>query len=286
MEGEQEGQFVDFTKLQNHFEKEAPFYLTWLYWTCDEDCEYRCMRNHTLLCHQQGKRPLQFRGKWPFIRIFGIQEFFSVVASFLNLLGPLAGLFSCLQKVPNFFLKNIILGISCGGILAWTSSTLFHTRDFYITERADYYSADVYAFLLSCYSIIRIWKLNYFSSTLLLTYFGILFLNHVRYMQFSLFDYGYNTLVATFHFGLVSASWIYFSVYYWKKRNYAKKIIPCFLFTWCGALLEILDFAPLFDLIDAHALWHFSSIPMSYFFLQIIIEDAITCWNKGWKKLS
>jgi len=76
MEGKQEGQFVDFTKLQNHFEKEAPFYLT--------GCSGRVTRIAStgactiiLSCHQQqGNHPLQFHRKWPFIWIFGIQEFF------------------------------------------------------------------------------------------------------------------------------------------------------------------------------------------------------------------
>lgn len=59
------------------------------FWTCGEDCEYRCM--HSIVTPY----PVQYRGKWPFIRVFTsvfcwllssvqvlwMQEFLSVVFS-------------------------------------------------------------------------------------------------------------------------------------------------------------------------------------------------------------
>lgn len=33
-----------------------------------------------------------------------------------------------------------------------------------------------------------------------------------------------------------------------------------------GALLELLDFPPLFWVLDAHALWHISTVPLNILF--------------------
>ncbi|CAO1637475.1 unnamed protein product [Parajaminaea phylloscopi] len=48
-----------------------------------------------------------------------------------------------------------------------------------------------------------------------------------------------------------------------------------------AACLEILDFPPLFRALDAHALWHLSTVPIAHAWYEWIIEDAQECVSSG-----
>ena len=67
--------------------------LNWLLrataWTCDADCKYSCMRTDLATIKAAGERIVQYYGKWPFIRVFGAQEIFSVIFSLGNLVANL-----------------------------------------------------------------------------------------------------------------------------------------------------------------------------------------------------
>jgi len=54
-------------------------------WSCADDCKYTTMQNLEKEREGEGKYPWQYNGKWPFIRIAGIQEPASVVFSIANL---------------------------------------------------------------------------------------------------------------------------------------------------------------------------------------------------------
>ena len=51
-------------------------------WNCLDDCKYKCQINETL---QPDTKIHKYQGKWPFIRVLGMQEFLSVVFSLGNL---------------------------------------------------------------------------------------------------------------------------------------------------------------------------------------------------------
>ena len=55
-------------------------------WTCDSNCAYDCMRAHVRWAAAQGWPVLKYHGKWPFVRVWGMQELLSVVFSVGNLL--------------------------------------------------------------------------------------------------------------------------------------------------------------------------------------------------------
>merc|ERR1712107_850593 len=87
----------------------------------------------------------------------------------------------------------------------------------------------------------------------------------VSYLSFFHFDFGFfmNCSVGC---GVVgSFMWM---AYYIRNRGhqpYAWKIIAAY---WGVALvlpLELLDFPPLFNLLDAHALWHLLTVPLQCF---------------------
>lgn len=41
-----------------------------------------------------------------------------------------------------------------------------------------------------------------------------------------------------------------------------------------GMLLEILDFPPLWGFVDAHALWHATTIPLTYLLWSFVRDDS------------
>lgn len=55
-------------------------------WTCIENCEYLCQWKTVELFQARNWAIPQFRGKWPFIRLFGMQEPASVLFSIFNFL--------------------------------------------------------------------------------------------------------------------------------------------------------------------------------------------------------
>ncbi|GME81720.1 unnamed protein product [Ambrosiozyma monospora] len=42
----------------------------------------------------------------------------------------------------------------------------------------------------------------------------------------------------------------------------------------CGMSFEMFDFAPMFDLLDAHALWHFATIWPALFWYSYMVRDV------------
>lgn len=127
------------------------------------------------------------------------------------------------------------------------------------------------------------------------------FTSHVSYLTFISFDYGYNmaanatigethhllsdcrcvwkTVLLLPHFsalvlhvsGLVNLLW--WLCWCWQNRG----TLP---YWWkCGlvvlllhglALLELLDFPPMLWILDAHAVWHLSTIPVHFLFYRFV----------------
>lgn len=49
-----------------------------------------------------------------------------------------------------------------------------------------------------------------------------------------------------------------------------------------SALLELLDFPPLWRAVDAHCLWHLATVPLAHYWYIWLMEDARTCVGSGW----
>ncbi|PKI35780.1 hypothetical protein CRG98_043815, partial [Punica granatum] len=52
---------------------QEPLYLRWKQWDCQSDCRYHCMLAREEEREKLGSKPVKYHGKWPFIRVFGIQ---------------------------------------------------------------------------------------------------------------------------------------------------------------------------------------------------------------------
>lgn len=177
-----------------------------VFWSCKSDCNYKCQQIITALRLKSGSNMEQFYGKWPFFRVFGIQEFYSSIFSLGNLYINYLNLFIVMvqynknKKLQNKKYANITkqyLWAILGSLVGWTFSTIYHVRDTPLTESLDYFGAFFIVLLnfnaisyrfLKIYncsdSIQNLWKL-----ALLLTYI-------CHFIKLSIhWDYKYNIIV-------------------------------------------------------------------------------------------
>ncbi|THC95387.1 hypothetical protein EYZ11_005155 [Aspergillus tanneri] len=248
-----------------------PFHLRLLLWTCPAECDYTCQ--HVVTDRRVARDPpmlnpiVQFHGKWPFHRILGVQEPFSVLFSFFNFLAHWKGM---------------------ARILCWTFSMLFHTRDFPLTEKLDYFGAGANVMYGLYLAVIRIFRLDQedprYKPTLrrLLTAVClILYTLHVCYLSFWSWDYTYN-MIANIVIGMTqNVLWTAWGIIRYRKTNRFWTVWPALIVVWIilAMSLELLDFAPWKGLIDAHSLWHLGTvIPAAWWYLFLVkdIQDDVT----------
>lgn len=153
----------------------------------------------------------------------------------------------------------------------WFWSTIFHSRDWPLTELLDYVFA--YSMVLATFGcmLIRMTCNRSILIRLLIALSCILvFLWHFKYLRSGPFDYRYN-MKANIVTGVASGlGWIIWSIRNLKKYPYAKKMCIFQAMVAGGLMLELNDFPPLFWMFDAHALWHLATIPPTYLFYRSV----------------
>ena len=66
-----------------------------------------------------------------------------------------------------------------------------------------------------------------------------------------------------------------------KQRN---RLVIIVLLTFLAPGLELFDFPPLFRMIDAHALWHCATAPLTLYWYYWLVDDARECVGmRDWK---
>ncbi|XP_013908953.1 PREDICTED: post-GPI attachment to proteins factor 3 [Thamnophis sirtalis] len=159
---------------------------------------------------------------------------------------------------------------------AWFWSMVFHTRETNLTEKMDYFCASaviLYSVYLCCVRTLGL-KRPAFA-----TAFGgflLLFLAcHVSYLTLVRFDYGYN-MAANVAIGLLNLFWwLGWCMQNQQRLPYVWKCVAVVLLLQALALLELLDFPPLFWVFDAHAIWHISTIPVNILFYSFLVDDSL-----------
>lgn len=253
-----------------------PLLMQLLSWTCLDECKYECMWTTVEAYHRDSSQVPQFFGKWPFIRLAGIQEPASMVFSLLNGLSHLA-LFQYRAKVPSSTPMFIVWhGMALIGIITWMCAAIFHTKDTPLTEKLDYFSAFGLVlynlFTLICRATGTKHRYRLILVSVLLT--G-LYVYHIYYLSFIKFDYGYNMAV-NIGIGAVNATgWLTWSLWQWKSKPYVWKCITVILGLNILLGLELGDFPPLFWIFDAHAIWHAGTVPLNLLWYSFIIDDAL-----------
>lgn len=259
------------------YASQQPFYLRWLKWTCADECNYMCMWKAVEAYEMDHSRVPQFYGKWPFVRLFGIQEPASVIFSFLNGMTHIIMLLIFRRRVPSaapmYILWHVYAVIA---INAWFWAVVFHARDFRFTEMMDYVSAValvMYSMFALCARVLgERYKLGVILCGALLFTF---YVYHTYYLAVIKFDYGYNMKV-NIAVGLLNVTgWVYWCYQVKHRQHYVWKAALSVVLVSALVLLEVWDFPPIFWTFDAHALWHAGTSPVPILWYSFLIDDCL-----------
>ena len=205
-----------------------------------------------------------------------MQEPASVLFSLGNFLAHDHGVKKIRENIPaNYPLRRYYVLFGYFGMMSWIASMVFHTRDFNVTEKVDYFAAGASVMYGLYYTPIRVFRwdrprpsatsTNNSSGALLRLWTFIcmtLYIAHVSYLTFIRFDYTYN-MAANVVVGIVqNLLWTYFSVQRYRKVGKLWAVWPGLIVAWiCLAMsMELMDFAPWGGMVDAHALWHLGTV--------------------------
>lgn len=196
-----------------------------LLWTCYDECEYDCMWQTMNAFARRNWTTQQFYGKWPFVRMFGLQEPASVVFSMTNFGTHYAMLKKFRREVrpdsPMYTLWHVFSYICLN---AWIWSTVFHARDFPITELFDYTFA--YSMVLAsfyCMVMRMIHRRSHYLKGIFSLICIVFFVNHFSYLSIGRFDYAYNMKA-----NIVTGESLFYS--WFKLRDIKCFIALCFTF--------------------------------------------------------
>ncbi|XP_077979125.1 GPI-specific phospholipase A2-like PGAP3 [Glandiceps talaboti] len=265
----------------DEFYDQQPLHLKVLGWSCSEECSHGCMWKTVNLYLSINRSVPQFHGKWPFIRVLGVQEPASTLFSILNGLMHIIGIREYKRHLPpSAPMYWVWHAFAAVGVNTWFWSTVFHTRDILLTERMDYFSAA--SLLLMNIYVVVVRSTAYGDGTCkrhisvpvaaLLT---SLFICHISYLTFVKFDYGYNIAVSVIA-GFVNSVWtVVWAFTNWNIHGGIKKALAVTISVNLFLALEVLDFAPIWWTFDAHSLWHACTIIPTLWWYSYIIEDSL-----------
>lgn len=244
-----------------------------LLWDCPAECDYLCQHATTARRIQTGRAIVQFHGKWPFRRILGMQEPFSVLFSLANLWAHATGLAHLRASVPpSYPLLRFYKFFAYVGIASWVFSSIFHTRDFAITEELDYLAAGASVLCGLYYTAVRVFRLDRPDSRTRrrlrawTTLCAVLFAAHVGYLKGVRWSYTYNMSANVVVGVLHNILWYWLSVQNYLRTGHKWTLVPIVVVTWImlAGCLELFDFPPIWGFFDAHCLWHLGTVAPVY----------------------
>ncbi|CDS04990.1 hypothetical protein LRAMOSA07520 [Lichtheimia ramosa] len=294
LEGDEMPEFIDCLgncTLQhcdsNNDSSSLPLYLRAFFWSCPDNCGYNCMHEYT----DTHSPMVQFYGKWPFYRLFGIQEPASVAFSIGNGLVHFYYLRVALLEIPpTWYMQPFVILYAAININTWIQSSIFHSRDLPVTERLDYFGAALTIMYSLYYAIIRIFSIERRAYQVAIACgLMLLYLVHVLYMSLVSFNYVYNMIACGAVAVIQGALWIvWYLVIVWQCRRsnnmdqqqeknkvmYEHWVVYYVAANAATVMLEVFDFPPLWRVFDAHSLWHMSTIFVAPLWYHFVLQDA------------
>lgn len=210
----------------------SPLAVRLFSWDCDLDCDYKCQQIVSRERKQAGIPMVQFHGKWPFKRVFGITELFSTVFSLGNFLVNYRNYgkikrhrkYVAYRDPEKATMLSQFLFLLLMAMIGWTFSTIFHIRDFPTTEKLDYIGAG--AIVVAHFNAIVVRKFELFRADktvarrLFQTALLIFFVLHYAKLYHD-WDYAYNMSIHIV-FGILSLTlWILHS--FAVRRQYLRR---------------------------------------------------------------
>lgn len=275
--------------LQYDFEHVSPI-LRLLLWDCPSNCDYQCQQYVTNIRIAEGEEILQFHGKWPFKRILLTQEFASSLFSILNFIPHYLNFKKLLPKYQRTqgnkkTLYFNVLIVSIITMIAWICSTVFHIRDSIITERLDYFFAGATVLSGLHALVIRVFRFDLNQEKRIWTsrVCILLYLYHFIRLNYD-WSYTYNMQANITIAILQYALFIVLAYQHYKKTPSRKSlyITPLALIgsVVFGMSFEVFDFINLNYQIDAHAIWHLTTIIPGFWLYQFFYEDIESLDNE------
>ncbi|XP_022892186.1 post-GPI attachment to proteins factor 3 isoform X1 [Olea europaea var. sylvestris] len=274
----------DGSSLDGPWYMQEPLYLRWKQWDCQSDCRYHCMLDREKERAELGYRPFKYHGKWPFRRLYGFQEPVSVALSALNLSMHFHGWLSFFillyyklplkpDKRPYYDYTGLWHFYGFLSMNSWFWSAVFHSRDVSLTEKLDYSSAVAllgYSLLLA---IVRSFSVRDEAARVMVAAPLVAFtITHVLYLNNYKMDYGWNMKVCVV---MAVAQLLVWAVWAGVTGHPSRwKLWIVVVGGGLSMMLEIYDFPPYEGLVDAHALWHATTIPLTYVWWSFIKDDA------------
>ncbi|KAK1267843.1 hypothetical protein QJS04_geneDACA013640 [Acorus gramineus] len=275
----------DGASLEGPWYMQEPLYLRWKRWDCESDCRYSCMMRREKEREALGLGPVKYHGKWPFLRVLALQEPVSVALSALNLImhfhGWLSFFILLYYKLPLRPQRRRTYYEFTGlwhiyGILAmnsWFWSTVFHCRDVDLTEKLDYSSAVALLGFSLILAVLRTFNVREEARRVMFAAPLLAFVTtHILFLNFYNLDYGWNMTVCVL---MGIAQLLLWAV--WAGVTHHPSRWKLWVVVFAGGLamlLEIYDFPPYKGFVDAHALWHATTIPLTYLWWSFIRDDA------------
>ncbi|XP_019183434.1 PREDICTED: post-GPI attachment to proteins factor 3 [Ipomoea nil] len=259
-------------------------YLQWKQSGCKGDCRYQCMIDREKERAALGSEPVKYHGKWPFKRLFGLQETVSVAFSVLNLAMHFYGWLSFFKlikynlpfkadKRPYYDYTGLWLIYGLLAMNSWLWSAVFHSRDVDVTEKLDYSSAVALLGYSLILAILRSFNVRDEAARVMVSAPILAFITtHILYLNNYKMDYGWNMMVCV---AMGVAQLMIWAIWAGMSRHPSRlKLWIVVIGGGLAMLLEIYDFPPYQGLVDAHALWHATTIPLTYLWWSFIQDDA------------
>jgi post-GPI attachment to proteins factor 3 len=105
-----------------------------------------------------------------------------------------------------------------------------------------------------------------------------LYLTHIGYLALVTFDYGWNMAVNIAVSAVAGVLWVGWAAV--RRPPHAWRALLTVAVLSAAMALELLDFAPLGWVLDAHALWHAATVPTMLLWYRFLIADAVARRNK------
>ncbi|XP_026742513.1 post-GPI attachment to proteins factor 3 [Trichoplusia ni] len=282
----------DGEKFRTKAAQKQDIWCKLLRWSCDDECRYQCMWFTVQNFKRAGEGTPKFHGRWPFIRVMGMQEPASAFSSILNFAAN-AYMYKKIQrqfplsKARAMPIVAFWHGFAMVCMNAWVWSTIFHMRDNPFTEFMDYACALSMVMGLFVAAVVRLCykrtKLTIFILLVPLFYF----VTHVRYLYEGVINYDYNMSLNIF-FGVAgSLIWVGVTWRQWRLgHGYAWRMLCFTLLSGAALSLELFDFPPRLGAWDAHALWHLSTSPLPLLFYRYVLDDLHYLQSKELEKFA
>ncbi|KAE9621016.1 hypothetical protein Lal_00019012 [Lupinus albus] len=274
----------DGKPIDGHWYMREPLYMSWKQWDCRTDCRYNCMLSREEERTKHGAQPVKYHGKWPFKRVSGIQEPVAVALSALNLAIQFHGwvsffilMYYNFPSRPDKKTYYEYTGLwHIYGILSmnsWLWSAVFHSRHVELTEKLDCSSAVVLLGYTLILSILRAFNVKDEATRVMISAPLIAFVTtHTLYLNFYEFSYDLNTKVCV---TMAVCQLLIWAIWAGVSGHPSRwKLFVIGAGEGLAMVLQTFDFPPYKGYVDAHALWHATTIPLAFLWWSFIMDDA------------